>query len=332
MDQHLLQLLDVMSKNVNSNSQLLQKLSISTQPSQSQTTRPPPLPEYNGEADKFDDFAFRAKMALKASNCNPPSSLYAIMAALNGSAVAMAKTLFVKIPDFDNNDDFFKDLRKIFVSPAHIAISRAKFERRIQQPYEKLATYHGLLKSLFMESYESDEIKSDTILIDKFISGLRNPRLRSKMLDLKVIDLHPKSYEECLTRAMGFMAQSETFFNGWEHNKPEPMEIGAMKGKNNDKWCKTCNKLGHEDKDCFRSKTKFSPCKICNKMNHKEEDCYFKDKKVQNTPKKTWNNKICNWCKKKGHLEIDCWSKKNTGNGNGNGNGTKPKTAMKSPN
>lgn len=292
------QLMNVLSQSIQSNNAVINQLATrSLAGSNNVREKISSLPEYDGEASTFDDWSFRVNMALMAGNVIPPRSFYLILSALKGNAVTMAKHLEERITRFFTTEEFLKALREIFVSPAHKAISRAKFQSRIQLESENLATYHGLLKTLFRESYDENQC-DESILIDKFVKGLRSKALKRKIMDLDVIGQYPTTYGDCLTKAMGYQAKYETLqfgntpgFSRSNNFGSEPMELGAMKFK------KQQQKYQKDSKEFLGSKdSKEMVCFKCNKKGHIKKDCKIKF--------------LCNFCKKEGHLEANCFKKK----------------------
>ena len=236
----------------------------------------------------FDQFVIQLKMAIAAQNLKYPKSLYYAVNCFKGKAQALISQYCdseEKCRSYHNMDHFLQTIRVIFVSPAHQTAARAKFESRIQNENEPLATYHADIRSLAVDAFPRESPAPDATLIDKFVSGLLNSSIRYEMLKEPITN-----YNVALERAMHiaslhdinriydqrtkFPTKNRTEFPTTVTGMPsafikknvqppqgEPMEIGAFKPNNPNnsnqgprKYCRLHKTTSHSDAECQAQK------------------------------------------------------------------------------
>ena len=175
-----------------------------------ESSKEPRIATYDGSPSfAFDDWALHTKALLTFHNLHPPRSLLVVIGALRGDALKVAGRLVETIDHYASNDEFFKRLRDIFVTPAHRDRARAEFMKRVQKKDESIKLYHGLVGQLYNDAFTEDE-RSERIKIDRFVDGIRNRYIREKIYDSANFgDNFPKRYSTALNIALGFEATAE---------------------------------------------------------------------------------------------------------------------------
>ena len=254
----------------------------------------PTIPEYDGEDEKaYKVWEFRTKNILEIYQVNPALTPRLIFGAMKGKAAAAAKALEGKANSYQTKEDFFKDLKELFLSPANAERCRVEYEKRVQNNKESLREYHSELLHLFNEAFEGGE-RNKKELLDHFVSGIKDERIREKMHDLKVINVFPQTYTDALRVAMHYEAEKERTLIETkrqaknvaftpENNTPareelEPMDTSSLRNVNQNvnKWerpmnnnvrndgrtpgnCWNCGKTGHISRNCWSNRNNFEP-------------------------------------------------------------------------
>jgi hypothetical protein len=257
----------------------------------------------NHEGESYEQWAFHVEMSLQAKELHPPQSIYTILGALRGQALDIGRSLKEQITHYSSNQDFLTALRSLFVSPAHQHQARALFERRIQEKGESVKVFHGLLLQLFNDAF-NDKERREADIIDHFVSGLQDRNIRSKLHDLRVINMFPATYTKVLDICLYYMAEKEKIAiedgrirsggyvsNGRANrNTQEPMDINSCKihpsSTHTNDQCRQQSKKKNGQVKTSQSKTNFNnnnnnsnsaksndKCYKCNKNGHWAKDC-----------------------------------------------------------
>ena len=150
-----------------------------------------------------------------------------IVQCLIGKAQHLAGDVVDKLNHYQNEEEFFKALRPIFVSPAHQTRARAEYTERTQKPNETLIDYFRGLAALCSDAFPPEDYPTENNRIDHAIAGIRNKSLRKALVQHR-----PASYEDCLNKAIHYAAQEHIIEMQEERIKasnkrlPQPIPIG----------------------------------------------------------------------------------------------------------
>lgn len=124
---------------------------------------------------------------------------------------------------------------------------------------------------------------------------------------------------------------NSTIRNLDSHFKPKfPTHRFQPKNFAANKFCKNCNRSGHNDSECFKNKSKSfitKSCNYCKKPGHLISECRKLQMKGE-TRSENSNSKFCNYCKNPGHEKTECYKLKNQGNKMSNQNSQESKKTL----
>ncbi len=141
-----------------------------------------------------------------------------------------------------------------FLPPEESSMARVMFQAAVQTEAEGTLQWHARVRSLFTRAFPAREGETSIELIDRFILGLVNERVREYAYDQR-----PATYTLALTAAHGKTASIQvlaTAVHGVTRAsvviKKEPglNAIVATASGQTDKTCWHCNKVGHLRIDC----------------------------------------------------------------------------------
>ncbi len=290
------------------------------------------LPSFNASRpEEYSRFEQAARSAVKANNWQWPAAGHAIVSALEGTAMDMARS--TKPEDYTTLEDFFTALRELFLSPSFKKKARAEFVTRIQRPGEDIAVFHGLLKDLWERAYESHE-RVESYLIDQFIAGISHSEANKQLHMENAAGRLPTDYKGVLVRALGvisacqLIAQEEQrraaggqvlMDSSYQHPAPVappvqtqtqwpapvPMEIGAVTGRN--KWCEFHRLPSHNTQECYGKKGMRAPSN--RQWTRPPQGPPMHNPRVPDTqgpPKRLIRNSNCDNCGGIGHWRNQC--------------------------
>ena len=106
----------------------------------------------------------------------------------------------LKFSDFNNLDQAFEAIDKVYLNPAGIEFYKATFKQAVRNPQETLIQWHTRCRELYLRAYpEDDEFDQDPDLKDKFVLQIRDRTLSTQ---LKASDGYDKwTFTDVLTRA-----------------------------------------------------------------------------------------------------------------------------------
>ena len=189
-------------------------------------------PYYARPGEDFSNFERQARLIARMNGWSVLNTATATLAALRGTATSMTQNMTVEEGQYATVDDFFNELRKLFVTPAYKEIAQATFHSRAQKTDENIRQFHSKLAVLWWDAYGEEEepwrldpnaalpegrpnarqdIKGfkSWRLINQFTRGIRDRTLRSAM-KLMVKSNGPISdYTAALTMAMGIQADRQ---------------------------------------------------------------------------------------------------------------------------
>jgi hypothetical protein len=252
------------------------------------------LQPYNASRpEDFARFEEAARNAIRANNWQWPTAGYAILGALEGQAIDIARS--AKPDDYNSTDDFLVALKELFVSPAHKQKAMVEFMTRIQRSGEDITVYHGLLKDLFERAFEPQE-RSDRQLINQFIAGMSHVEANKQLHMEQAAGRLPMDYKKVLIMASGFISQCQLMTQEAQRRAvggrvemassyqpgvlpqpwvqptpplpqlpppsspfpaPVPMEIGAVSGPA--RWCEFHKVTTHNTTECRARKAQGGP-------------------------------------------------------------------------
>ena len=258
------------------------------------------LPSFSNDQktpNEYSHWEFRCLNLLNGANVRPPISIYNVLGNLTGSALDIGKQFQGKVNNYQTNEDFFKDLKSVFLSKSQSTASKINFEKRAQLPKENTRCFHSMLESMFREAYNANE-RPEGDLIDHFINNLNDRNIRQKVADLRVIGLYPKTYAQALEIVSGYEVEQEKSqmqevyykairknysFKQGNQNQEEPMDINSI-------TCKIHPNANHTNKEC----------RMQNSQKSKPQP------KKDSQGSKDFSKVKCFKCKKTGHYANKC--------------------------
>ena len=122
-------------------------------------------PEFHADPNKdqisFDVWVRTVKIAIAGKQYTWPSSGLYIVQCLIGKAQHLAGDVVDKLNHYQNEEEFFKALRPIFVSPAHQTRARAEYTERTQKPNETLIDYFRGLAALCSDAFPPEDYPTE---------------------------------------------------------------------------------------------------------------------------------------------------------------------------
>ncbi len=187
-------------------------------------------PYYAKTGESFSNFERQARLIAQMNGWSVTNTAIATLAAMRGAATGMTKTMTVTEGQFKNVDEFFTELRKMFVNPAYKQVAQAIFTSRAQKAQENVREFHNNLAVLWWDAYGEEEepwridpaVKvpegramtepkgfKSWRLINQFMRGLRDRTLRSAMKLLIKSNGHITDYPSALERVMSIQADRQ---------------------------------------------------------------------------------------------------------------------------
>lgn len=174
---------------------------------------------------EYDSWVRHCKNVAKIMEFTPEETVGTVLASMTGSAAEITSVLSTDVTTYQNGiEGFWKNLRKLFVSPAHTSVAQAMFASRYQGRNESIRGYHAALNSVWTDAYLEEEepwhhddqipvpngsnrqdapgLKSRR-LIEQFVTGLLDENIRVKIRDSITYRGAPiADYQEALNRAL----------------------------------------------------------------------------------------------------------------------------------
>ncbi len=321
------------------------------------------LDRFTNEDDKnnFLQWERHLRATARINQWTDDQTVMAAKAAMHGQASDLAQALPDTVRDCRECEPagtleaFYGQLRKLFVSPAHERLARAQFDNRVQGAKEPIRVFHGLLLALFKDGHAKiQEAWRDNLhmpvpapylnrrepvgsrsqmLIQHFISGLRDKVIRDRLLDQQVAQGHEfNSYTDVLAASLAYLGnveQSEEdqrrirqggprgrireydYLKGVRGDREEPMEIGALQDRRGGgNACRLHPEAAHTDQQCIVQRRKKAanagkgPVTSTQTFHAKPADGK-KDRFVRKT-KVDRSSATCRVCKGVGHFGNEC--------------------------
>ena len=234
------------------------------------------LPKYDGTDTQFHRFEQGCRNAVQANRWGWPSAGFAVLSALEGSAVDIARSV---VPtDYTDLDAFMVALRQLYVSPAFKRKARSEFLTRLQRNGESPTAFHGELKMLFDLAYDPAERNAGQ-LIEQFVAGLSHRKAYEQLHLMSAggnlpTGTNPGDYKDVLVLCLSLIAQYDIMEQEQKRREnggrgeierlhlapplpaayapatyiagPVPMEIGAV----GEKFCNFHKSSTHDTKEC----------------------------------------------------------------------------------
>ncbi len=324
------------------------------------------LREFSNENPK-DTYIQWERHLRAVAQCNrwkPDQVIVASKAAMIGQASDLAQALPNSVDHCTECDPpgtleaYYKQLRKLFVSPAHERLARSQFDSRVQGPKEPIRVFHGLLLGLYTDGHakiqeawrdnpllpvpapyrnrgEAIGFKSQ-MLIQHFISGLRDRTVRERLLDQQIAqDKQFATYTDVLQAALGYMgniqqsnedqlrikqggARGHRLIKEYDYlsgantgDKEEPMEIGAIQDRQQGQQdCRLHPGAGHSDARCIVQRKKKMAANrgpvTTTKVYHGKPSDMKTERAMRKNGKVDRATAKCNRCGGIGHFEREC--------------------------
>ena len=199
---------------------------------------------------------------------------------------------------------FLTVVRGVFLPAAESNLSRMEFENYKQGIHQPISEYATTKLSLYHSAEPEQARRSYLYFRNEVIKGIYSPYIKDEILRISPND--EQSLLDAMMTAMGRARESYSLGCGsvisldglastsrtlsamsgqnQAFDAPEPMELGKV----TDSRCYTCNRRGHQSKDCR-----------------------VKKKSSGNGPKpNNTTGRKCHYCDKEGHFIADCRRKK----------------------
>ena len=242
---------------------------------------------------------------LEVAGWTQPVAICMVKRSLRGMASDLSQTL--ANDGYADLDEFCDTMKKLFVSPAHEAVAREQFDRRVQGPKEPIRAYHGMLLNLYLQGHvRQDEAwrypeqgvaiivqppyanaaqqpgSKSVRLIQHFISGLRSEKLRIKIRDAATVEgTEYNDYSEILTRALALQAN----FDRNEYDQKRLAGYGDARMPAFDYWHRPPSRRPQEDPvpmDINKLGTAW--CDLHQVDTHSNQDCVEQRRRRQGYP------------------------------------------------
>lgn len=292
--------------------------------------------EFNGETThEFQDWLLHCQDTSRCGKWEGQDTIMMVLAALSGKASRMAASLPRDMQAYESVDKFWAALKEIFISPAHVSVARAKFERRTQLPKENIREFQGNLKRLWCEAYGQEEepwrFDTDMVvptgksrdhaagetsrkLIDRFIFGLRDAEVHLKIHDSANTTTGKPilTYHDAVSRALEFKSNADRVRHDHQFQRsatgpgPAEFELPTPASKHIKQ-----QPSASEPMDIGQVHT---PCMLHPNTGHSNDDCRAQQHQRRKPPstRQGPSNRTyrCYGCNQTGHLKKDCPKKK----------------------
>ena len=181
-------------------------------------------------------------------------------------------------------DQLVQALRKHHNPTPSEIVQRFKFNSRVRQPGESVATFIAELRALAKFCNYGDTL--DNMLRDRIVYGIGDLQIQKRLL--AETDLTFKKTTELALSMEAAVKNAQAIQPTSTDSKPSPQEGSLNKvtsssfkrgGKSNQE-CHRCGATGHPGSMCKHRSTK---CHTCGKLGHLSKMCYSKTKKPSNT-------------------------------------------------
>ena len=188
--------------------------------------------EFHGRpGDDYEEFESQARTVAVNNGWDAFHTAMSVLGQMRGLAYGVTSKMPRKQGAYTTVDAFFRQLRKLFVTPSYKKVAMTEYESRSQDPSEGVRPYHSLLHKLWCNAYleeeepwrEDDDMavpephsRDDPAghynkrLIEKFISGLADEELRVEIRKTDTYSNPIKTYDAALERALEIQSIMET--------------------------------------------------------------------------------------------------------------------------
>ncbi len=293
------------------------------------------IPVFEGQsAQEYERWVRAARVICRGNQYTLEQTIVAIISAMTGRASDIASTLSTDPASYTHVEDFFTQLKSLFVTPAFREVARAQFQSRVQGPQEPIRVYHAMLHKVWIDAYGQEEEPWRTDpdmpappgarredppghrsrrLIEAFMQGLRQYQVRIKIRDSITFGMPIHTYNEALVRALAFLSNQERARQEGERMQhattgasrfawDQPALVRGAKAADVPEpmdiggvWCRVHKTAAHSNQECRAQKGSMrAPAGTT------EPKRGFQ---ARGGPKST---DVCRACKKQGHWARSC--------------------------
>ena len=181
-------------------------------------------------------------------------------------------------------DELVQSVRKHHNPTPSEIVQRFKFNSRVRQPGESVATFLAELRALAKFCNYGDML--DSMLWDRMVCGINDLQIQKRLLAES--DLTLKKATDLALGMEAAVKNAQAIQSSSTESKPSPQE-GSLnkvrsafpqKGGKGSQECYRCGNMGHTGAACKHRSTE---CHSCGKLGHLSKMCHSKKKKTNNS-------------------------------------------------
>ncbi len=178
-------------------------------------------PFYGKPGESYAAFERHAKLICDNNGWPVKNAVMSVLSAMRDQASDITANMATAEGSYKSVDEFFVQLRKLFVTPAFKQVAQAAFHTRVQKTDESVRIFHGRLAKMWWDAYGEeeepwrldptakvpedrpnarDEIRGykSWRLITQFVKGIRERGLRAALKNRLVATGEIKNYTQAL--------------------------------------------------------------------------------------------------------------------------------------
>lgn len=169
-----------------------------------------------------------------------------------------ALSMIQHLPEVENEaiNDKLARYEAIFITRADSMLARSEVQSRCQFDTESIATFHTLLKDLFINAYPARDPNNDADLISLFCRGLRDSTLSLKLLQTQIDtyaeakDLAEANYAGTVLHAKHRNRNPAIHAFGQFNKRGRGQPRGGIRGPSSNAPCRVCQSPKHWAREC----------------------------------------------------------------------------------